>query len=71
MLVRGVITKIEFKGANFAKFGSVNIYVADATDAEGEFEFFNCYSLNADTFRTSIPNYDPTDKTWAQFNEVG
>lgn len=70
ILVRGVITKIEFKGANFAKFGSVNIYVADATDAEGEFEFFNCYSLNADTFRTSIPNYDPTDKTWAQFNEV-
>ncbi len=70
ILVRGVITKMEFKGANFAKFGSVNIYVADATDAEGEFEFFNCYSLNADTFRTSIPNYDPTDKTWAQFNEV-
>ena len=70
ILVRGVITKMEFKGANFAKFGSVNIYVADATDAEGEFEFYNCYSLNADTFRTSIPNYDPTDKTWAQFNEV-
>ena len=70
VLVRGVITKMEFKGANFAKFGSVNIYVADATDAEGEFEFYNCYSLNADTFRTSIPNYDPTDKTWAQFNEV-
>lgn len=70
ILVRGVITKMEFKGANFAKYGSVNIYVADATDAEGEFEFYNCYSLNADTFRTSIPNYDPTDKTWAQFNEV-
>ena len=70
IFVRGIITKMEFKGANFAKFGSVNIYVADATDAEGEFEFFNCYSLNADTFRTSIPNYDPTDKNWAQFNEV-
>lgn len=70
VLVRGVITKMEFKGANFAKYGSVNIYVADATDAEGEFEFYNCYSLNADTFRTSIPNYDPTDKNWAQYNEV-
>ena len=70
VLVRGVITKMEFKGANFARYGSVNIYVADATDAEGEFEFFNCYSLNADTFRTSIPNYDPTDKNWAQFREV-
>ncbi len=70
VLVRGIITKMEFKGANFAKFGSVNIYVADVNGAEGEFEFYNCYSLNADTFRTSIPNYDPTDKTWAQFNEV-
>ena len=70
IMVRGIITKMEFKGANFAKYGSVNIYVADATDAEGEFEFFNCYSLNADTFRTSIPNYDPTDKNWAQFREV-
>jgi len=46
------------------------VYVADATGAEGEFEFFNCYSLNADTFRTSIPNYDPESASWAQFNEV-
>ncbi len=70
VLVRGIITKMEFKGKNFAKYGSVNIYVEDVNGAEGEFEFYNCYSLNADTFRTSIPNYDPTDKTWAQFNEV-
>ena len=70
ILVRGVITKMEFKGKNFAKYGSVNIYVADATDAEGEFEFYNCYSLNADTFRTSIPNYDQESTSWAQFNEV-
>jgi len=70
ILVRGVITKMEFKGKNFAKYGSVNIYVSDATDAEGEFEFYNCYSLNADTFRTSIPNYDPESTSWAQFNEV-
>ena len=70
VLVRGVITKMEFKGKNFAKYGSVNVYVADATGAEGEFEFFNCYSLNADTFRTSIPNYDPESASWAQFNEV-
>ena len=70
VLVRGIITRMEFKGKNFAKYGSVNIYVADATGAEGEFEFFNCYSLNADTFRTSIPNYDPESTAWAQFNEV-
>lgn len=70
LFVRGVITKLEFKGTNFAKYGSVNIYVKDATDAEGEFEFFNCYSLNADTFRTSVPNYDPQSSNWAQFREV-
>ncbi len=70
ILVRGVITKMEFKGKNFAKFGSVNIYVADATNAEGEFEFYNCYSLNADTFRTSTPAYDATSSAYAEFDEV-
>ena len=70
ILVRGVITKMEFKGKNFAKYGSVNIYVADVNGAEGEFEFYNCYSLNADTFRTSTPAYDPESTAWAQFREV-
>lgn len=68
--VRGIITKMEFKGKNFAKYGSVNIYVKDATGAEGEFEFYNCYSLNADTFRTSTPAYDPESTAWAEFTEV-
>lgn len=70
ILVRGVITKMEFKGKNFAKYGSVNIYVADATNAEGEFEFYNCYSLNADTFRTSTPAYDAESNAWVEFEEV-
>ncbi len=70
ILVRGVITKMEIKGKNFAKYGSVNIYVADATGAEGEFEFYNCYSLNADTFRTTTPAYDATSTAWAQLEEV-
>lgn len=68
--VRGVITKMEFKGKNFAKYGSVNIYVADVTGAEGEFEFFNCYSLEADTFRASVPEYDAASTAWAEFTEV-
>ena len=68
--VRGVITKMEFKGKNFAKYGSVNIYVKDATGAEGEFEFFNCYSLEADTFKASVPAYDATSTAWAEFKEV-
>lgn len=70
ILVRGVITKMEFKGKNFAKYGSVNIYVADATGAEGAFEFYNCYSLNADTFRTSDPAYDAESTAWAEYDEV-
>jgi hypothetical protein len=70
IMVRGVVTKIEFKGKNFAKYGSANIYVADAAGAEGAFEFYNCYSLNADTFRTSSPEYDATSTAWAEFNMV-
>lgn len=70
IMVRGIITKMEFKGKNFAKYGSVNIYVKDATGAEGEFEFYNCYSLNADTFRTSTPAYDAESTAWAEFKEV-
>ena len=70
IFVRGVITKIEFKGKNFAKYGSANIYVADATGAEGAFEFYNCYSMNADTFRTSDPAYDATSESWKQFQSV-
>ena len=68
--VRGVITKMEMKGKNFAKYGSVNIYVADATGAEGEFEFFNCYSLAADTFKTTVPAYDASATTFADVTEV-
>lgn len=70
ILVRGVITKMEFKGKNFAQYGSVNIYVADATGAEGAFEFYNCYSLNADTFRTSDPAYDAESTAWVEYDEV-
>ena len=70
IFVRGIITKMEFKGKNFAKYGSVNIYVADATGAEGVFEFYNCYSLNADTFRTSTPAYDAESTAWVEFEEV-
>ena len=68
--VRGIITRMEMKGKNFAKYGSVNIYVADATGAEGEFEFFNCYSLAADTFKTTVPAYDASATAFANVTEV-
>lgn len=68
--VRGVVSKIEFKGTNFKTFGSANIYVNDATGAEGSFEFYNCYSMNADTFKVSVPAWDATSTSYAQFTEV-
>ena len=68
--VRGIITRMEMKGKNFAKYGSVNIYVADANGAEGEFEFFNCYSLAADTFKTTVPAYDASATAFADVTEV-
>lgn len=70
ILVRGVITKMQIKGKNFAKYGSVNIYVADATGAEGEFEFFNCYSLDKDSFMTTTPAYDETSTAWLNLKKV-
>ncbi len=70
VLVRGVISKMQIKGKNFAKYGSVNIYVTDATDAEGEFEFFNCFSFYADTFRTTSPAYDAEGTTWDDLKKV-
>ena len=68
--VRGIITKIEFKGKNFAKYGSVCFYVEDASGAEGEFEFFNCYSLDEKKFTVSDPEFDETSTQWAQFDAV-
>lgn len=68
--VRGIVTKLEFKGANFVKYGSVNIYVTDVNSGEGTFEFYNCYSLNADTFKTSSPGYESTSTTFTEFKSV-
>ena len=68
--VRGVITKMELKGTNFKKYGSVNIYVADATGAAGEFEFYNCYSMNADTFKVTVPASAAESTTFTEITEV-
>ena len=63
LLICGVVTKIELTPKNFVKYGSVNVWVKDATGAEGEFEFFQCYSLEADTFKAATPEFDPTSAT--------
>ena len=68
--VRGIVTKMELKGTNFKKYGSVNIYVADATGAAGEFEFYNCYSMNADTFKVTVPASAAESTTFVEVTEV-
>lgn len=68
--VRGVVTNMAAKGKNFATYGSLKIYVKDATGAEGEFQFFNCASLNEAKFKTTVPAYDATSDQWADFTSV-
>ena len=68
--LRGVVNKIEIKGKNFVRFGSACFYLSDATGNPGEMELFNCFSLNADTFKTTSPAYDPNNSNWAYFNSV-
>lgn len=68
--VRGVVTNMAAKGKNFATYGTLKIYVKDATGAEGEFQFFNCASLNEAKFETTVPAYDATSDQWADFTSV-
>ena len=68
--VRGVVTNMAAKGKNFATYGSLKIYVKDATGAEGEFQFFNCASLNEAKFETTVPAYDAKSEQWADFTSV-
>lgn len=68
--VRGVVSKMQIKGKNFASYGSVCIYVSDANGAEGEVEFYNCYSLSGAKFSATTPEYDATSTQWADLTEV-
>ena len=68
--VRGIVTKMQIKGKNFANYGSACIYVKDATDAEGEFEFYNCYSFESAKFTSTIPAYDATSTAWADLTKL-
>lgn len=70
MFVRGVVTKIEIKGANFKNYGSANIYVKDATGATGVFEFYNSYSIKGAKYTTTDPAYDATSAAFKQFDAV-
>ena len=67
IVVRGVVTRIQIKGKNFAKYGSAEIFVKDIdNDKSGEWEYFNCFSLEEDTFRVTFPVYDPAGTDYTQ-----
>lgn len=70
LIVYGVVSKIEIKGKNFAKYGSACIYLSDAEGGEGTVELFNCFSLEADTFKTTSPVYDSSSSAWTQHTAV-
>lgn len=54
--VKGYIANMFLKPTNFAKYGSVCVWLTDTQGgSDKEFELFNCYSLNADTLTTFAP----------------
>ncbi len=58
IMVQGYISNMFLKPTNFAKYGSVNIWLTDTKNgAEKEFELFNCYGLMGDTLATWGPNF--------------
>lgn len=62
--VRGVVSAIEFYPNEFVVNGSVFIYLKDATGTTDMFELNGCYSLNADTFKTASPEFNPKSQNW-------
>ena len=68
--VRGVVSRMEIRGSSFATYGSVIFFVTDANGEEGEFEYYNCYSFNADVFTTTDPAYDAESMEWVQLTSV-
>lgn len=54
--VKGYIANMFLKPTNFAKYGSVCVWLTDTQGgSDKEFELFNCYGLNADTLTTFAP----------------
>lgn len=69
--VGAYISGMFLKPTNFAKYGSVCIWL---TDTEGgsakEFELYNCYGYNADTLSTFVPVEGEVDLTISQNTDV-
>lgn len=54
--VKGYIANMFLKPTNFAKYGSICVWLTDTQGgSDKEFELFNCYGLNADTLTTFAP----------------
>lgn len=62
--VAGYIVDMTLKAGNFNKYGSVTIWLNDtATGTTRQFELYNCYSSEKDTFVFFGPNYTATGST--------
>jgi len=62
--VKGYIASMFLKPSNFAKYGSVTIWMTDTLGGKAkEFELFNCYGLEKDTFAYFGPGYNTTGKS--------
>jgi len=52
------------KPTNFAKYGSVSIWLNDSIDGTAkQFELYNCYGTNADTLTAFVPVEGEVDMT--------
>lgn len=59
--VSGYIVNMFLKPTNFAKYGSVSIWLNDtANGVAKQFELYNCYGINGDTLATFGPDYNTT-----------
>lgn len=64
VVVAGYIVNMFLKPANFAKYGSVCIWLTDTIGGTAkEFELYNCYGFMADTLQTWGPDYTTTGTT--------
>ena len=68
--VQGIISKMQLKATNFAKYGSVCIWVVDEEGSEQNFEFYNCYSLDGDTLAYFGPGYVESGTKWLDVDTV-
>ena len=70
VVVSGIVSRMQLKPNNFAKYGSVNIWLVDTLGASQNIELYNCYGLNGDTLNWFGPNYAESGIQWLNVDTV-